>query len=183
MLSLYTIFKIGHIAGIALGAGGAVMTDLIFFSSIKDKKISETEMRFIALGSRVVWAGVFLLVLSGLGFVYLNPEFALTSHKFWAKMSIVGVLILNGVIFHFLHLPLLRRHVGVYFPSAPEFIKRAPLLFASGAISSISWASAIILGILYRVPYNYVQIMSGYAFVLVVGIICAQFVKNRIISV
>lgn len=181
MLSLYTIFKIGHIAGVALGAGGAVMSDSIFFSSIKDKKITQTEMRFLVIGSRVVWVGVLLLILSGLGLVYLNPEHTLTSHKFWAKMTIVGAVIINGIIFHFYHLPLLRKHVGVYFPSAPTFVRRVPLLLASGVVSSVSWASAIILGILRGVPYSYTQIMGVYISILFIGIICALLLRKRII--
>src|SRR3989338_4218171 len=96
-LELKTILLIVHIFGAIVGAGGAFTSDWIFLSSIKDSTINETEIRFIELGSRMVWIGLIILIISGLALFSLAPEQYLASGKFLAKMSIVGILTLNGL--------------------------------------------------------------------------------------
>ena len=80
-----TIFTIIHILGVALGAGGAYVSDMIFMSSIKDQRISKTEMRFLTLGSFFVWTGLITLIISGTGMFLTDTEGYLSSSKFLAK--------------------------------------------------------------------------------------------------
>ena len=181
-MDLDTIFKILHIFGIALGAGGALISDAMFFSSVKDEKISQTELRFLTIGSRAVWAGLAILIISGLGMVWLDPANILSSEKFWAKMSIVGIILVNGIIFHIYHVPHLHRHVDIHFPSSLEFVRRIPLLLSSGVVSAISWPSALILGALRRLPYSYGQIMGVYLLILGTAILLTILFKKKIIA-
>lgn len=181
-MELYTLFKIGHFLGIALGAGGAYVSDFMFFSAVRDKKISRTEMRFLTIGSRAVWLGLFLLVLSGIGLVLMNMESLFSSPKFWAKMSVVGIIIVNGIIFHRYHIPHLHKHVGLHFPSSSIFVRRIPLLLASGVVSGVSWTSALILGAMRGLPYSYVEIMSVYVGVLTLGIVFSILFRKKLIA-
>jgi hypothetical protein len=168
-----TISTIFHIFGVALGAGGAYVSDAIFFSSIKDEKISKTEMRFITIGSTFVWVGLALLILSGIGIFLVDTEKYLDSGKFLAKMNIVFVILVNGIVFHSSHLPRIRRHVDHHFPSSDEFMRKKPLLIISGAISFTSWSFALVLGALNKIPFSYSTIMSVYISVILVAILCA----------
>ena len=175
-----TIFTIIHILGVAIGAGGAYVSDMIFMSSIRDQKISKTEMRFLTLGSIFVWAGLVTLIASGIGILLTDTEGYLSSSKFLAKMSIVFIIFLNGILFHVWHLPRIKRHVDSYFPSSEEFMSKKPFLFASGAISFTSWTFALTLGAIRYVPYSYNQIMLTYLLVLLVGIISSQLIfRNK----
>ena len=88
-MEIKVIWTILHLLGVAIGAGGAFASDFIFFQSIKDKKITETEMGFIENSSKMVWLGLFILVASGLGLFMLNPDQYLSSSKFITKMIIV----------------------------------------------------------------------------------------------
>lgn len=176
-----TFFVILHLFGVAIGAGGAYLSDMMFFSSVKDKIISHTEMRFLTIGSRAVWIGLALLVLSGTGLFLSDMQGYMQSAKFLAKMSIVGIIILNGIIFHMSHLPRMKRHTGHHFPSSDEFVRHRPLLAASGAVSIVSWTSAIILGGLRSVPYTYADIMTVYGALIVCTSIVAVIVVRRII--
>lgn len=156
---LYTIL---HIFGAALGAGGAYMSDAMFMSSVKDDKLSATEMRFLRIGSAFVWLGLTLLLLSGVGIFFTDPTFYMDSSKFLAKMSIVLIIALNGLVFHISHLPRMHRHIGAHLPSSDEFTRKKALLVVSGAVSFSSWTSALILGSLRGLPFSYIEIMSIY---------------------
>ncbi|MEX1064278.1 MAG: hypothetical protein WD898_00850 [Candidatus Paceibacterota bacterium] len=176
-----TFWVIVHLFGVIIGAGGAFASDFMFFSSIKDKMISHTEMRFLRLGSKMVWIGLAIIVVSGV-FLFMSdvPRY-MASSKFLVKMTIVGVIIVNGIIFHFRHIPRLHRHVGQDYSLSKEFVKKSPYLLASGVISGVSWLSAFILGALHKVPYSYWQILSFYLVILCLGILVAVLSKNRLL--
>jgi len=178
-LELKTILLIVHIFGAIVGAGGAFTSDWIFLSSIKDSTINETEIRFIELGSRMVWIGLIILIISGLALFSLAPEQYLASGKFLAKMSIVGILTLNGLLFHLVYIPLFGRNLNSPIPLSVDFKHKSTFIMISGAISMISWSSAIILGVIKKIPYGYKEIMSVYLLIVLFGIISAIFMKKR----
>lgn len=180
-IELKHLFTIFHFLGIIIGMGGALMSDAIFFSSISDEKVSHTEMRFLRLGGRVVWLGLIIAIISGVLLFSLNPEKYWASSKFLAKMTIVIVIALNGFLFHIIHIPRLHRHIGHHFPSSDEFMRMAPLLIASGAVSVISWAFALILGSLRSLPYSYASIMIVYIATLFISIVIATSLKRILI--
>jgi hypothetical protein len=177
-LSLKTILLVLHVFGAVIGAGGAFVSDGMFMTSIRDGRMSRTELRFLLLGSRYVWAGLFLLILSGIGMFALAPAAYLASGKFLAKMTIVAVLTINGILFHRLHIPVLRGALDEPLQSSAVFMRRAPFIFISGAVSMVSWASALVLGMLKGVPYGYATILSVYAVALLVAICAALGMKH-----
>jgi hypothetical protein len=129
----------------------------------------------------LVWIGLGLLIISGILLVLTNPDRYLTSDKFLAKLFIVGVIIANGLIFHLIHIPHIRNHLGLKFSESPTFAKKAPLLIASGVISMISWIFTVVLGMLRNVPYNYLEIIGFYLIVSVLAITGANLMKKKIL--
>ncbi|MEK7137980.1 MAG: hypothetical protein AAB787_00575 [Patescibacteria group bacterium] len=180
-LELETIFLITHVFGAILGAGGAFTSDAMFMSSAKDGRITQTEMRFMRLGGRLIWTGLTILIVSGLCLFALQPEEYLTSDKFLAKMSIVGIIAINGFIFHASHLPLLKKNLGVHFASSPAILKRSSLLLISGSISMISWISAVVLGMIKNLPWEYGLIMGIYISALIFGALTAVLLKRKLL--
>lgn len=177
---MFTTFLILHLFGVAIGAGGAYLSDVLFFQSIKNRHISQTELRFLGLGSRTVWIGLFLLILSGLGLFLLDIEKYLGSSKFLAKMSIVGIIFLNGLLFEFIHFGKLRFHSGKHLYSMEKFLAKSPSLMISGIVSITSWSFALVLGILPSVPYSYITIMIFYFMVIFGSIIVSlAYLKTR----
>ncbi|RJP45761.1 hypothetical protein C4587_00395 [Candidatus Parcubacteria bacterium] len=178
-----SLFTLLHLFGVVIGAGGAFASDLIFLSSINDERISPTEMRFLRLGSKMVWGGLFLIAISGIFLFAPDSARYLASSKFLAKMTIVAVIILNGLFFHLSHIPRLHRHVGSHFPSSDEFVRKSSLLTASGVISLVSWSSAVVLGALRDVPFSYGTIMAVYAAALGVGVGIGIVFQGRIFGI
>jgi len=174
-------FLMMHIFGAVLGAGAAFTSDFIFLNSVRDKHLSNSEARIMDMTSRIVWVGILILLLSGIGLVTQRPEIFLNSEKFWAKMTIVGIIVANGLVFHFLYKPVFRRSVGKEFSQSSEIIKMRHWIVASGAVSAVSWSFAIILGVLGRVPFSYNQIIGFYALILTGAIGAAVLLRKQII--
>jgi hypothetical protein len=178
---MYQWYLIGHIFGAVLGAGAAYMTDAIFFTAKKDKIITSDELKFIKLGSRVVWIGIILSILSGLLLVWPRLAGHLESAKFMLKMFVFLVLVINGAVFHFVHLPLISRHADMQYNSSPEFLRKKKYLAASGAISMTSWALVIVLGVLRDIPLTLAQGIGAYLLLQVVTVSTAMTLSNRLI--
>ena len=181
VFNYHNIFLIAHIFGVAIGAGGAFAGDILFFSSIKDKHISRTESRFVGVTSKMIWFGILILLISGVGLVWLKPETFLFSGKFWAKMTVVGVIIANGIVFHFRHIPMLRRSYIEEFSEAHELVKNRIWILISGAVSVVSWSYAIVLGVLRKTPFGYVDFISVYLLLLLIAVSVALLLRKKII--
>ncbi len=171
-MDVHTFFVILHLFGVAIGAGGAFMTDIIFLSSIKDYIFSPTEIRIIKRMSVAVWSGLILLVSSGIGLFALDPEGYLDSSKFILKMSIVVVLIINGAFFHFKIFPLLKSITNIPTHESDLFKNSRVFLIITGSVSVVSWSCAIVLGALRSLP---VSLTLG-AVIYVTAVLCGVIV-------
>lgn len=175
-LDIKTSLIIIHLLGVAFGAGGAFASDLIFFKSIKDHRIPTTELGFIELGGRLVWIGLTILILSGIALVLLDPAGYLTSSKLQVKLTIVGIIFLNGLVFHLSHIPRMRKFAGQHLLASKEFMAKSRLLVASGAVSVVSWTVVIALGAIKSIPYNYLTIFGVYVAIISVALLVVWFI-------
>ena len=171
-----------HIFGVAVGAGGAYVSDLMFLASIQDEKITKKEVSFLRIASFMTWAGLFLLIVSGLGLFAQDIAKYSESTKFLSKMTIVLFLTINGIFFHLSHIPRLVRHVGEHFPSSDEFSRKRPYLLVSGAVSFVSWSFALVLGVLSGLPYTYWTIMIVYFVVIAFAVLGAYILERFVLQ-
>lgn len=181
MQDLFPILIGAHLFGVVLGMGAAFMSDFMFFASIRDERVTATELRFLRLGGKVVWLGLGVVALSGVLLVLTDPAEYLVSNKFIAKMAVVGVLAVNGAAFHLFHIPRLHRHAGEHFPSSDEFVRHLPFLVASGAVSLVSWTSAFVLGLLRGLPFPAWQIIAVYAALIVITSVVAITLRKKLV--
>lgn len=178
-ITLKMIYVALHIFGVAIGAGAAYMSDAIFLSSVKDRVLSSVEIRILTLLSKLVWLGLGLLLVSGILLFSIDPVGYATSAKFLAKMTIVGVLLINGIIFHRTHLPLIKSTENKVLTDYSRFQKGSPFLVISGAVSVVSWSFAIFFGVLRGIPYSYMTIMLVYLGVVLFAAGVALLVRKR----
>lgn len=185
-IELKTLLLVGHLFGVALGAGVAFFSAVMFTKVMFDKRVTENEMQFLELASALVAFGLTLLVVTGLGMFLLDQEHYLASSKFLVKMTVVGILIVNGTLIHTLHIPVLKKNLGKNLHSIPGFNTRSYFMYAGGAISMTSWATALILGVFRGIPYPYETIFFTYLGALAVAILVSlllhalTFGKNRL---
>ncbi|HEV7439931.1 MAG TPA: hypothetical protein VGN94_09965 [Methylobacterium sp.] len=139
-----------HLVGLCLGLGGATMLDFWILRWMRWGGMTpEIERTFLFI-SKVVSVGIGLLWLSGLGFLALYaveaPE-KLGNPKLWAKITIVVVLTVNGLLIHALVLPSVLRDVRRPMLAGASGIE-AGIFLVSGAVSGVSWYTAFALGLM-----------------------------------
>lgn len=171
-----------HVFGAVLGMGAALMGDLVFLTSAEDRKLSHDEIRLMNAIGNAVWAGLFLLAVSGALLFFRDPSSYLLSSKFIAKMIVVAIIALNGIILHAYHMKNLRGVLGIHFPGDKNFMKNASLMAVSGVISVVSWFTALILGVSAGSTLAFWQILIVYIGVIVAGIGIAIFLKRDFIE-
>ena len=174
--NIKTPMTVVHVVSVVFGMGAAFMTDVLFTFYGNDKKLSPTEIKTLRILSKVVWWGLIMIILSGLGLFLSDITKYLHSVKFIAKMSILGVLLLNGYILHtyIWHHVLKQQFLG---PARSPIRKIA---FVCGAVSMISWVSVCALGVLDTVTFPYAMIMTGYGAFLLFGGVGALFIEQSV---
>jgi hypothetical protein len=139
-----------HLVGLCFGLGGATMLDFWILRWMRQGSMpAEIERSFLFI-SKVVSMGIALLWISGLGFLGLyaieSPE-KLANPKIFAKVTVVTVLTLNGVLIHSLVLPRVLRDVRRPMLDGVSHVT-AGIFLVSGAVSGVSWYFAFALGLL-----------------------------------
>ena len=172
-LDLRTGLQIVHVVGVAFGVGGATACDFLFLRAIQRNAINFSEYLLIHAITRLVTAGLILTILSGIGFLInyqINDPKLLANEKVWAKVTIVAVLTLNGVLLHAYILPFMRSRVGTALINKTMFGTRHIFILA-GVISGISWYAAVVLGLWRQLNFkvSYGDVMTAYAAVLAFG--------------
>ncbi len=169
-----------HLIGLALGAGGACLSGVLFFYSIADREITKVELKLMEWGNAVVWLGLALLVISGSGIFASNIEGYLHDNKFHIKMMILAALVINELIFKFGHLLRIKRHAGQHYPSSDEFVRKAPWLLLSGAVTFVSWAALIAMGTVKALQFSLLDTVFMYVIAVLLSFVAGMAVKNRI---
>ena len=175
----HLLLLILHVIGVAIGVGAAFTSDPLFISSIRNRRISSDQLVLLHAQSRVVLGGLTLVILSGIGLVWFHPGHLLDG-IFLAKMTIVFVIAADGAVFHLKVLPILEDHVDENLDEA-LLCEQLPLLSASGATSSVSWFSALILGLLLAVELPYLLLINIYLILVVSASIVAYLVLSLLI--
>lgn len=187
-MNTYLILIIIHLIGTSLGVGGATVSDALFFNVLKNNSLDKKELAMLNVVSTMVWLGLIILVLSGFGFLLYSriviPEAGnLFRPNLWAKLIVVSIIFLNGLLMHWKILPILKRCVGKKICN-DEFVNKSKLIFSSGAVSIISWYSALIVGTLstsgIRVEFS--NIILTYLAAIILGIIGANIFGKIVIN-
>ncbi len=142
-----SIMKLLHLAGLIMGLGGAVLADYTTWSRGVIRPVSAYTIYQMQFLSRIVLAGLVLLWVSGAGLIWLgtmnNPDY-LTNEKLWAKLLIVVVLTINGVVVHRFVMPYLRDSIGRRLFENVGKVDIA-LLTMVGSLSFVSWMTPFVL--------------------------------------
>lgn len=168
-----------HLLGFALGVGGATITDIFFFKFLNDFKISPEESKVMHILSQIIWVGLLIAVISGIGLYLPNAEVLNETSKFLLKTIVVMVIIVNGA---FLNLYVSPKLIDLSWQ--PGVLPMKPVLrfrkiaFALGAISFVSWYSAFILGFVKGIPLSLPALLTLYVGILLLAIVGSQITER-----
>ena len=173
------ISVIVHVLSVVVGMGAAFVSDILFNIYIKDKRIQPNEDRTLGTLSGIVWVSLIFIVLSGFALFLSDPIGYSQSHKFLVKMTIVGVIIVNGYLFWKVIHPALKKIDFIDTNMSHKYVKLRKVAFALGAVSLFSWLSAFVLGMLSNVSIYYSEAIIGYAAICFGAILASQVVEHR----
>ncbi len=176
------IILIIHLLAGAIGVGGATVTDLLFFKSLKDLSISKEEADTMNSVSALIWVALFVLIISGIA-LYLPEAGRLNdSAKFFTKMIAVIVLLVNGFILNVFIAPKLPfiSFTDQNIPLEEKHHTFRHFAFAFGAISISSWYFVFILGALRKFTLGFTEFILIYIGLIFVAIIGSQIFNYRL---
>jgi len=177
------VLLILHLLGFAIGVGGATISDILFFKFLYDFKISISEDKVLRAMSQIIWMGLFISIISGVGLWLGNMEALNTNPKFLVKVIVVAVITINGAFLNLMITPKLTsmsfknknvgesENKGMHVKKTHGFRR---LAFALGAISFTSWYSAFILGFFKTTPFNFPELISIYVGILFLAVVGSQ---------
>lgn len=145
---LRTLLVTLHVIGLILGMGTAFFLDLMMIRHLYRDAIEPSTVAILEFGGRIVTAGFILLCISGAGFLALYWGVApdkLENPKMWAKVMVVSLLLLNGMLIHEALLPRLAQQTGRPLLANRALPEAFPFL-AAGVLSTVGWVFAFVLG-------------------------------------
>lgn len=169
-----------HILGVALGLGGAIVTDFLFLRFLKDNRVSPEEKETLDGLSLVIWGGIALLVVSGVALFLPAQERLLNSPAFMVKVIAVVVVIVNACFLNFYVAPKLTSidflNPSSNSPSVNATRRLAPIF---GGISITSWLFIFFLASLKRIfVFSFYQYLWAYLVLLAAGIVFVSIVTK-----
>lgn len=161
-MTLYELLIILHIIGTVLGVGAATFAEIHYTRFNRDNIIDDDETQTLKVTYTVMRAGLFLLVVSGFGFLLyarLTEHVAiLTSPSFWAKMTVVAILVGNALLLQARMIPI---SIG------------AP-------VSLTSWYAALVLGVIGKTSAGYVEILLYYAGAIILVGLTLRLIRSLV---
>jgi hypothetical protein len=181
LIEYKSITTLLHVMGMAVGVGAATVADVFFFRFLKNLRVSRQEASTINTLSGVIWAALIVAIATGLGLYLTDPGRYNETAKFLVKVVVVAIIFCNGLLLNFY---LSRRLTNISFVHGPHaqlakfrFTRR--LAFASGAVSIVSWYTALILGASPRIPFSFAQVLLVYLALLGGAVIASQVLEMR----
>jgi hypothetical protein len=130
-----------HIGFLCLAALGIFIADHAAFNWMRGKTpLMGKKALFTA--HWIVTTALLGLVYTGLVLFWPERDYLLTQPLFLLKMGFVAALLINSIVIEWL------MHVAAHRPFASLSIRQKAPLFTSGAISTLSWLGAGLMGLL-----------------------------------
>lgn len=173
--SHYAVFVALHVLSMAIGLGGATVSDILFFKFLKDYRISKKEEEVLHVLKDVILTAIFFITLTGILLFLANREL-IHSGPFLVKSIAATILIVNGICLHAYIAPHLI-HLDL---KGKQKMSRGwhRLAFALGAVSICSWYSVFLIASLKRVlPQDFTILLAGYVFILLSGVVGSQVLE------
>ncbi|WP_147307893.1 hypothetical protein [Fulvimarina endophytica] len=148
-LEARTILRALHLLGLCAGLGSVIVLDVLLARAVLRGRFEMRNANMLVILARVTGAGLLALWVSGLGFLALywfDQPALLDNPKILAKVVIVAVLTINGILLHAYCLPRFEERLSEEpLLSMPAGLRTS--MIAVATISAVSWYAAFGLGL------------------------------------
>ena len=174
---------IAHVLGLVMSFGAVMFLDLFLLRYLLFRPVPAHAYEVAHFGSCLVIAGLAAMWVTGLTFLLIYwavDPVKLDNPKIMAKVVVVALLSINGLLIHNKILPLLKVKVGRKILEG-ESAANARVILATGAISFTSWMFAVVLGLSKELNFT----VSGASLLLAYALLnAAVFIgMNGMVSV
>ena len=168
-----TLLVFLHLLATCIAVGVLLIQD-VALARAHGKPLTESEISELKLSATRVSLALVALWVSGTALViqgYLGHPDYILNEKLWAKITVVLVLTLNGVLLHYYTFPRITAGSGLCGLKARE----KTLIALSGSASSISWLFACFLGIArpWSFTISYSSVMLIYIGLMTIAFVVA----------
>ena len=168
-----------HLLGLVLGLGGALILDVMIFHFLNNFKISTREAVIMHLLSQMIVLGLILLFVSGVAIMFTDLQGYLENQRFLMKMTVVGVVALNGVVLNLYVAPKMEL-ISLREEDRESNQTLVKVSFIVGAVSAISWLAAFFLAMIGILEtFSYITLLFAYLLLLAIAISGGLFTKHR----
>src|SRR5262245_49848352 len=175
-----------HLAGLLLSVGAVLILDLRLATLLLGRRVRRFDIVLVQRLAPAVKLGLVLLWTSGLGLLFLgatNAQQLLVDPKLHAKLIIVAILTINGILVEKVCLPALSRNEGRGLFGAFRRVTRFQLITIA-AISAVSWYFATFLSLANRMHVSFAvdaaRILQYYGCTLALAIFIGAVMALRI---
>ena len=175
-----------HLAGLLLSVGSLIILDLRLATLLFGRRVRRLDIVLVKWLAPAVRLGLVLLWISGLGLLFFSamdaPQF-LVDPKLHAKLIIVVILTINGILVEKLCLPAVLRNEGRGLFNALSRVTRFQLITIA-AISAVSWYCATFLALANRMQLGFgveaARFLQYYGWALAVTVLIGTLMVQRI---
>ena len=140
------LFNLLHFVGIAWGLGGATAAAVISAKSERNPEISPAAMKIMPAISKLIWFGLILLIISGIGISFF-VKWPIDKNMLLIKHVLVAWIVVIGII-----LGVNAKRMQALAPKPKEkpsaqFLKAKRLMKAFSIINLILWYAVTIMSV------------------------------------
>ena len=146
MVSVWTLLRLVHLFALAFGVGGATISMALMMKAGSDKEFAPVFAKVSKIIAKVVFLGLILLTISGIGFFVLGyPE----KELLLVKHALVAIIWVAGSLIMFVYSPKLSKLAPKPGnPPTPEFLSVQKTVQTLGIINFICWYATTVLSVL-----------------------------------
>ena len=170
--------------GLVLGVGGTTIGDILFFSFLRDLKISKDEATILKTVNEVVWVGLALSLVTSVILYSTHPLLLWYRPSHSASMLLLLIIFANALFLHLLVEPALV-HIsfgGKHEHATGELRFLRQFSFVLLTVSLVSWYTLFVVQFMSAQLSSMSGIIGSYTLALVVALVLSQRIEQRLAS-
>jgi DNA-binding beta-propeller fold protein YncE/cytochrome b involved in lipid metabolism len=164
-IDIHFVYLFIFTLGLSFGTGAALLGNVLFYTTAKDRKITQDEFSLLEKTQIVTWFGILLYAFGGMGLFTLSYESMLQTGIFYASIVIALILIVNSLIIYFFQLPKLKNDI-----KEKNSLHHSVFIIISGIVSLISWIFLNLHHTMHKSGIGFWIFITMYIFVVFLGL-------------
>lgn len=175
---LHMSFLVMHLVALVFGLGGATLTDVLFVACVRARRAGRTLTVIIKTAANIVVVGYVALLVSGIGLLSTGSH---VTSRVSAKLIIVLVIGVNGVVSHYLTFPQIKAKIhSTQKTVSLDFLHQLSIV---AAISGASWYSTLVIATWKTTAIPFFIWISGYLIIVLSAVVTSLVFTPKILNV